>query len=74
MPNFFRFYIWAFMSAKKLFSSAGAEPFYLAAGAEEEVVRGAVGFEPLGFSGQFGGVGSLGHEHHAGVVDLGHRG
>jgi hypothetical protein len=68
-PQLFRFYLWVFMSANKSFSPAGAEPFYLAAGAEEEVVRRAVGFEPLGFGGQLGRIGSLGHEHDARAVD-----
>ena len=57
-----------------LFSPAGAEPFYVAAGTEEQVVLGAVGFQPLGFGGQFFGIGSLGHEHYARAVDLRHRG
>ena len=57
-----------------LFSPAGAEPFYVAAGAEDQVVLGAVGFQPLVFCGQLGRIGSLRHEHYAGAVDLGHRG
>ena len=72
MPNFFRFYIWAFMSANKSFSPAGAEPFYVAAGTEDEVVLDAVGFKPLSFGGQLFGIGSLGHEHYTGAVNAGH--
>ena len=61
-----------FMHPTASFSPAGAEPFYVAAGAEEEVVFDAIRFQPLGFGGQFFGIGSLGHEHYTRAFDLGH--